>query len=167
VIGVGIIAALRRVPWQAWAVLAVGAGLLWFGHVRYAHGVRDERTRQLAAQTIALEAVLKQRDAIERAERARMEDVRKGLQRAQADELAKRDDTIRELRGGRLRLRERFTCPAVVGSLPATGGTAGGSDGATARGLSGTDAEFFIRLASEADAVAVQLAACQEAHRAR
>lgn len=71
---------------------------------------------------------------------------------------AERDRLLADIRAGQRRLRDRFTCP---GNLPGVAtGTAGGDAGAPA-GLQRADAEFLVRLASEADAVTRQLQACQ------
>jgi hypothetical protein len=70
------------------------------------------------------------------------------------------------VRAGERRLRERFTCAATdnagAGSgADQTGRAAGLGNAATQGGLSAEDADVFIRLAAEADQVAMQLSACQ------
>jgi hypothetical protein len=64
---------------------------------------------------------------------------------------------------GELRLRNRFTCPAVSASngVPATGARAGVDNGEEGSGLQKSDGDFLVRLAGEADLVVTQLRACQ------
>lgn len=72
---------------------------------------------------------------------------------------------IETLRGrlatGTLRVRDRFTCPTA--GVPGATGSAAGSDATGERGLRSPDADFLIRLAGEADAIARRLALCQDA----
>ena len=79
----------------------------------------------------------------------------KGITDAQ-DQL---NSTLSDLRADVIRLRKRFTCPTA--SVQATAAGAPVSDDAEAGGLQREDAEFLVRLASDADAIALQLKACQ------
>lgn len=73
---------------------------------------------------------------------------------------ADRDSTIADLHADNLRLRERFR-GCGTGGVSENSGTDGSDDGAGASGFSEQDAEFLIRIAAEADAVAHRLDACQ------
>jgi hypothetical protein len=78
------------------------------------------------------------------------------------NEIDSRDSTIADLRAGSLRLRDHFTCSAGSDKrLPDVAATAGKRDAARQGGLQQADAEFLVRLASDADQVARQLQACQ------
>lgn len=81
------------------------------------------------------------------------------------DAKAAADTTIANLRAGSIRVRDRFTCNAAGAKPTSSTGQAGTSasvgDGATAGGLQTADAEFLLREADRADAVTVQLGACQ------
>ena len=79
----------------------------------------------------------------------------KGITDAQ-DQL---NSTLSDLRADVIRLRKRFSCPAAGVSAVAASATVG--DDAEASGLQREDAEFLVRLASDADAIALQLKACQ------
>lgn len=79
----------------------------------------------------------------------------KGITDAQ-DQL---NSTLSDLRADVIRLRKRFSCPAA--SVQATAAGAPVSDDTEASGLQREDAEFLVRLASDADAIALQLKACQ------
>lgn len=77
-------------------------------------------------------------------------------------EINSRDRTIADLRAGNVRVRQRFTCPAASDQrVPSTSTSTSGGDEAQAGGLQREDAEFFVRFASEADEVTLQLQACQ------
>ena len=78
----------------------------------------------------------------------------KGITDAQ-DQL---NSTLSDLRADVIRLRKRFSCP--TSSMQATAAGATDSDDAEAGGLQREDAEFLVRLASDADAIALQLKAC-------
>lgn len=79
----------------------------------------------------------------------------KGITDAQ-DQL---NSTLSDLRADVIRLRKRFTCPTASVQATAAGATV--SDDPEAGGLQREDAEFLVRLASDADAIALQLKACQ------
>jgi hypothetical protein len=78
------------------------------------------------------------------------------------NEINSRDRTIADLRSGAISLRKRFTCPAASAAGQSAAATSTGNGDATqAGGLQQQDAEFLVRLASEADEVTLQLQACQ------
>lgn len=83
------------------------------------------------------------------------------------NEITSRDNTIAGLRAGTVRVRERFTCGrAAAAGVPQTSASTSSSDAGAQGGLQREDAEFFVRLASEADQVVHQLSACQAVVRA-
>lgn len=86
-------------------------------------------------------------------------DIDTAYQKGKTDAQAQLDSTLSDLRADVIRLRKRFTCPAA--SVQATAAGAPVSDDAEAGGLQREDAEFLVRLASDADAIALQLKACQ------
>lgn len=86
-------------------------------------------------------------------------DIDTAYQKGKTDAQAQLDSTLSDLRADVIRLRKRFTCPAA--SVQATAAGAPVSDDAEAGGLQREDAEFLVRLASDADAIALQLNACQ------
>lgn len=45
---------LRRIPWQAWLVLAVVVSAWLWGNARYADGRNDERNRQERLREVAI-----------------------------------------------------------------------------------------------------------------
>lgn len=74
------------------------------------------------------------------------------IDQAHEEEKARAEATIATLRAdldaGRVRLRNRFTCPAV-GTAPAPGAAAGQHDDPA--GLRAADAQFLVRLADACD----------------
>jgi hypothetical protein len=154
-----MLALLRRVPVAVWAGLAMFVFLVGFGAYAYRKGVTVERDRQERKAQAAAFAWAIERGAIEKKQRGELAQVAEDFRRANDAAIAERDTLIAELRGGSVRLRERFTCPPRV-SRDST--AAAGSHEAPQGGLSGADAEFLIRLASEADEAAKQLTACQD-----
>jgi prophage endopeptidase len=149
---------LKRIPWQAWAVLAILAGLAYFSHTRYQAGY-DEAMAEVAElkaeQEIAFEKMARNQ---ERKHAIELYDISTKFILERAKGYEQRDQTIADLRAGTLRLRDKFRCKA---SLPGSSAAASGSDAASTGGLSDQDAEFLVREASRADAVVGQLTACQ------
>ncbi len=93
---------------------------------------------------------------------AAVADIDTHYQEVISNEKANTDRTIAELRDGAIGLRKRLAAVAVSSTgLPCSGPGAGKCDGVQAIGLQKQDAEFLVRLASDADQVANQLRACQ------
>ena len=86
-------------------------------------------------------------------------DIDTAYQKGITDGKVQLDSTLSDLRADVIRLRKRFSCPAAGVSAAAASATVG--DDAEASGLQREDAEFLVRLASDADAIALQLKACQ------
>lgn len=86
-------------------------------------------------------------------------DIDTAYQKGITDGNVQLDSTLSDLRADVIRLRKRFSCPAAGVSAAAASATVG--DDAEASGLQREDAEFLVRLASDADAIALQLKACQ------
>lgn len=86
-------------------------------------------------------------------------DIDTAYQKGITDGKVQLDSTLSDLRADVIRLRKRFSCPAA--SVQATAAGAPVSDDTEASGLQREDAEFLVRLASDADAIALQLKACQ------
>lgn len=155
---------LRRIPWQAWALVALCGLVLAYGHWRYSAGQADVQARwdaQEAAYALQrAEAALAARKAEER-HRAEYRAIAERFlaEQKKADEKHKTD--IADLRSGALRLRQRFACPSVAGTPAVPSETAGAGPG----GLLPEDAEFLLREAARADEVARRLNALIEAAR--
>lgn len=78
------------------------------------------------------------------------------------NEINSRDTTIAGLQSGSLQLRKRFTCASDNDKrVSAVAGTASVNNAASGTGLQQADAEFLVRLASDADQVVTQLRSCQ------
>lgn len=86
-------------------------------------------------------------------------DIDTAYQKGITDGKVQLDSTLSDLRADVIRLRKRFSCPAA--GVPAAAASATVGDDAEASGLQREDAEFLVRLASDADAIALQLKACQ------
>jgi len=152
---------LRGLPWQAWAALALLAGGLFYGHLRYNAGQANVQAKfdayradiQAQADKAAADARGK-----EQAQRADFAAIQSKLVSENADAHAEIDRLSADLAAGRVRLRSRFACRPV---LPAAAAGAPGSSQAGEGGLRDADAEFLVRLAGQADDTARQLATCQ------
>jgi prophage endopeptidase len=155
-------------------VAGVAAGCAYAG---YAHGVATTRTRyelrigsdalKHARAVLAWEARLK---AIERQRVDAMAALSTTYEKAREDEKEQYERHAAELRNGLVRVRRRFACGAPADSADAADVAAGASasraDAAEGVGLHLADAQFLLRIASEADQVADQLRACQAVLRA-
>lgn len=86
-------------------------------------------------------------------------DIDTAYQKGITDGKVQLDSTLSDLRADVIRLRKRFSCTPASVQATAAGATVG--DDAEASGLQREDAEFLVRLASDADAIALQLKACQ------
>lgn len=144
-------------------ILVIAAVLL----AAYFHGV--------GTTTREYEAILAQRDAenalatadavkevrrLEQAATAYVAGIDQLHREALENEVQSRDRTIADLHAGAAQLRSRFTCPAAA-DLPGAANSTGSGDEAGEGGLQAADGEFLVRLAAEADAVVLQLQACQ------
>lgn len=150
---IALLPLLRRFGPYVLVVLLVLGGL--FG--AYRHGVRvttDRYERARAEDRLVYEAVVR---ALQETAAARIAEIDAKHYQELLDAKTETDRTIAAIRAGERRLRERFTCPAAP---PADAG-AGVDPPSEARGLQPEDAAFLIGLAGEADAVVVQLSACQ------
>lgn len=151
------------------AAIRYGAPVVLMGLVlllAYRHGVAttaDEYEAKLAQQAMQYEQAAA--DALRNARRQEQDAaayvamIDKTYHEAYQNEIVSRDRTIADLRAGNLRLRQRFTCAAD--DLSAATDATGSGDAAAQTGLQQQDAEFLVRLASEADEVVLQLQACQ------
>ncbi|WP_409440504.1 lysis protein [Pseudomonas luteola] len=150
-----------------WGIAAAIVLALLYAPYRYGvHETNEKRDSQDNA------ALAKANEKVAEAERKARETERKSAETiaaiearlSQENQSAQAEDqrTIDQLRTDNLRLRKRFSCSstgAASVSTPSTG--TGSSDAGAASGLQRADAEFLIRLAGRADAVARQLKACQ------
>lgn len=112
-----------------------------------------------ARQLASLEATAR---ADEQAKAASMHLIDQQTIKGQTDEINQRDRTLADYRGGAVRLRDHFTCAVSPDQrVPSAAAGASQRDAASAGGLQPPDVEFLVRLASQADQVVTQLAACQ------
>ena len=158
-------------PWAIVLALVVWAGSLvavgsWqndAGHVaeRTVWQTRDNNELKLAnAHILNLETAYR---AAEQQYAQNQADISTKYQKEQQDAKRKTDALFASYRAGTFRLRDpgasgKNTCGGASGQA-ATG--TGGRDGSTTGELSGAAAEFLLGLTGEADAVAIQLSACQ------
>lgn len=156
------------------AVIVVVALATWGLTTLYGAGVESGTTaekqrwqaRENAALAEATRKIKELQESYRALEKRRAEDVAAAAaqyEKDKANEVAKRDRVIADLRGGNLRLRVPVAaCSQGGGSaVPGAPAGAGGRDGGASAELSGPASEFLVGLASEADAVVRQLAACQ------
>ena len=157
---------LKSVPGWVWLGLAIVLACLWYGSTRFDAGVAHERAAQARAQAVAVAAVLKQRDAAEAADRKQMAAIGARFDKEKDHALFEAQRLAACYRSGKCRVHARFQCPAQPGVLPETAGTPAEGDGAGEGGLLDEDAAFLVGEAGRADAVALQLQACQAVIRA-
>lgn len=153
------------------ALAAAAAGAIYtYGEHQFGLGETTERAAWLKRENTELTAanalIKKQEDqarATEREHALALAGVSAQYQEDLKHEKTKADRVIGDLRRGALRLRIPATCPDAArdGGAAATGAGSGGRDGETRAELSGAAAEFLVGLASEADAIVLQLTACQ------
>jgi hypothetical protein len=117
--------------------------------------ISAEHTRQLA---IAITAARTD----ERRRVMAQDFIDRNLYKELNDEKAKTAALSAAVSAGTVQLRQRFTCPASAsGGVPGTATSISTGDAAAPGGLQQQDAQFLIRLASEADQTAMSLQACQ------
>lgn len=106
---------LRRVPWQAWALLALLAGLGWFSHSRYQAGYAAAQAKCEADAAAALAEAVE--SAAQDAETARQIGIDTGREaaRLQADIAASTATSVERIRYVTRTIEVPAGCPA---SLP-------------------------------------------------
>jgi hypothetical protein len=143
-------AALRRIPGWAYVLFILVAAGLYYGHTRYNAGQADVQAKW--DESVA--EAEKVRLATEQAWNKAVWDLAYAAELKRAEREQETERTIADLRSGTVRLRDRFTCPAAKAS------------GAAAKpvpeesGLRIEDAEFLVRFADEADAIADERNQC-------
>jgi hypothetical protein len=155
-------ALLQRVPWQAWAVAGVLAAGWLYGHHEYARGAAAVQTRWDAERREVIGIATKAKAAAEEARRKRIARGRwilTELKRERDEAIAKGAAVAADVRAGRLRLREHWTCPA----LPQAGTAAAAGGGDADADLRAAGAGDLVRLGADADRL---LQACQAVIRA-
>lgn len=169
----------RPVPFWVKAVALAGllAAVLYeiddYGQVQFARGETVERAAWVSRDNTALRRANARIKAMEEHARAQEREHANDMAAAAASyqedlkhEQATKDRVIADLRRGDRRLRvpvvAAVCAPAAGGSgAAAAGAGAAGRDGETRAELSFQAAEFLVGLTNEADAVAIQLTACQ------
>lgn len=129
--GVAILALLRRIPWQAWALAGVLLALWGYGvHERHvgAAGVQAKFDAHLAADKADHDKAVAAAKAKEAADKAAFQAITDSYKKELANAQRNAARTIADLRAGTIRLRDRWTCPGV----PQAAGPAAGVDAATA-----------------------------------
>jgi hypothetical protein len=147
---------LRSLPWQAWAVAAVIAMGVFYGHLRYNAGQADVQAKFDAYQAKMVAATQKAKEAALRAEHAQAGAIAAAvdqLTKENADALAKRNAVAAGVRAGTVRLQDRWSCPTRVPTA-AAGAVQFDADAA----LRAAGAGDLVQVGAEADAA---LKACQ------
>lgn len=151
-------AALRRVPLWAWAVVGLVAAGAWYGHTQRLAGRAEVQAKwDAAVERGAAQAAAREQDWRNSIYHLAYAAEKRRLEREQETER-----TIADLRAGTLRLRPRFTCPAVPGDSTASGE----SVPADAGGLQLADVEFLLREAERADRAADERNQCIDSYNA-
>lgn len=138
-------------------------------YAAYSHGVETTKTLyKLRISTAAKEhadEIISWKTKVAAIEHQRMDDMATlagTYQKAVEDEKAEHDRITADLRTGTVRLRDRLAFVEFANSgSPKAGTSTRSGDAAKGVGLQAADAEFLLRIASEADRVADQLRACQ------
>lgn len=128
-----VLAALRRVPWQVWALLLVAVSFWWHGYTRYQAGLADERARWEATVAEANAAADRKRRDEEEATRQFNLEVRNRYEADLARIAADRDGLARRLRNAQV----PAACPGPASS---TGGSTAAPAGPQPEGPRGPDA---------------------------
>jgi hypothetical protein len=148
-------AAIRAVPWQAWALLIVAAAFLWYGEsradqreaeVRAEYDLQAAEAGEQQAQFIA-ELLAEQRKR-EQALAAEISQADHTHAQALQDLQARSDRTVADLRAGKQRLQKSWA--ACLSRPPATPSGAGGDDGAADDRIE--SAGRILRYAGQCDA---------------
>lgn len=161
-----MIALLAAVPLRTWLRLAAVAALVAFALLLRWHyiGIGERRVQALwdaasAKQTAATLADTERARAAEQRLAAEQSAIAWRLFQDNHHAKIEIDRLRADLAAGTLRLRQRFACPAT--RVPATPGTAAGSDGANATGFTAADAGIALGIAADGDRAVRALTACQ------
>jgi hypothetical protein len=146
--------------------VAVAGGCFY---AAYSHGVETTKTLyELRISTAAkkhADEVISWNAKVLMADRKAVDDIAAlsvTYQKAIQDEKTEHDRIAADLRTGTVRLRDRLAYVEFAHAVVPTPGTSTrSSDAAKGVGLQAADAEFLLRIASEADQVSDQLRACQ------
>jgi hypothetical protein len=173
VIGLLVPWLLRGLPWLAAVLVVAGAGT-WLHHAGEVDAEkRVTATYEARIGTLALQAA---------SQHAKDEAMARFIEKTHAEELtaiavknqqdaknekAKTDKMVADVRAGTLRVRDRFTCPVTDrSSVPGAAASRPLDPSAREGGLQNEDAVVLVKLAGEADQVALTLSACQAVIRA-
>lgn len=161
---------------------AIVAGLVVSHWAAYQHGISTENADRRAEvaelvreqnqrlgelndkHTTALANELQRRLDEQAQHQAEMAALDAKFTKEMEDEKRRAAADVAALRAGTVRVRDRFTCPGATstsGAGTAAGRTPSMGDATQAGGLQAADAEFLLREAERADAVTLQLQACQ------
>lgn len=152
-------------------VVAIVIGLAWYAAgelVQHGRDLQDavwqKRENQQLVDVQAKYVELNDRHrALERSWAQHFADVSAEYEKEKADDLAKTNRVIADVRAGarKLLVPVTFCNEARRGLVPSAAASAGQRDGGASAELSGPAAEFLIGLAGEADAIVRQLSSCQ------
>lgn len=155
---------IRLAAYGAIITFLIGA-FAWYHHSVYASGKAAVTAQYNADNALRLQQIAAMQMALNTAARQKQEAIAAidaHYQQVMIDDQKINDATIASVRSGALKLRKRFTCPAVrANPVPKTADSSGSGNGSAKGGLQPSDAEFLIQLADRADAVVHQLDACQ------
>ena len=152
-------------PWRALAIvlLCAASGVIgWLDGAQHA-GVEALAHERDAAQAVAerVQALQLQARAAEQRYALALADISTDYQRRLNDATQQRAADRAALRAGALRLRDPGGAADCRGAAAEAGAGSAGRDGRAPGDLSPAAAGFLLELASDADDVARQLAACQ------
>lgn len=161
-----ILGFLKGVSLRAWLTLAAAVAVVVVVLFLRSHwidvGSDRVQARWDAAEGRHAAAAQKQAEAARKLEERLRADYAAAVTRMHkenADALAERDALLADAAAGRVRLRDKFRCPAA--SVPGAPARPGGSADARVGVLSVEDQGFLVRIGAEADALARRLTACQ------
>lgn len=160
---IGVVGGWLLKHWKPLAAFLLLALAVWRIH---AHGVDSGRAdvqaqwnAENAAEALAAAAAAEEARKTEARHRAEYRAITERFLAEQRKADEDHEATLRALRAGTVRVRERFTCPAVPGAAADPAGAVA----AGARGLGVEDAAEIIGAARDADRIAAQLNALIDA----
>lgn len=127
-----VLAALRRVPWQVWALLLLAGAFWWHGHERYRAGVAAERSSWEAVVAEANAKADQERQELEAAARRHNDEIRRRYEADIARIASDRDSLARRLRNAQVPAACPEPASGAGGSTAAAPGQEPGSPGGIA-----------------------------------
>lgn len=148
---IAVWAFLKGIPLWVWLGLALLAGGLYYGHVRFEAGQADVQAKfdqHLEADKVATAKFNAETKAKEAAQAEKLAQVGFQYERDKAHALDQKDRVIADLRSGAVSLRPQWRCPASP--MPDTPGSTQAVDDAA--DLREADAGSLVSIAAACDA---------------